>query len=318
MKITEHLAAAAGKTLFSLEVVPPHKGTGIGDLYKNLDPLMEFNPPFVDVTTSREEYIYLDKGNGLMERRITRMRPGTLGICAAIQHKYGVDTVPHVLCGGFTPAETEYLLIDCMYLGIENVMALRGDAMKGHQHFEASNGGHSYASELVTQIRELGGGKFLHSEEAAGDNTKFCIGVAGYPEKHIEAPSLQFDLERLKQKVEAGADYVVSQMFFDNQKYFEFVAAAREAGITVPILPGIKPVAVKTHLQMLPKVFKIDLPEPLINAMQEAKDNTAVRQVGIEWAIAQCRELMQAGVPVLHFYSMGKSDNIREIARALF
>lgn len=318
MKITEHLEKAQGKTLFSLEVVPPPKGIGIEDLYKNIDPLMEFKPPFIDVTTSREEYIYIDKGNGLMERKITRMRPGTLGICSAIQHKYNVDTVPHVLCGGFSMEETEYLLVDCMYLGIENVMALRGDAMKGQQHFEPTPGGHKNAVDLVHQINNLGRGKYLHDDTICAENTKFCIGVAGYPEKHIEAPSINYDLKWLKQKVEAGADYVVTQMFFDNRKFIEFVTKARAAGITVPIIPGLKPIATKSHLQILPKIFKIDLPEELISAVEKASDNTAVKQIGIEWTIQQCRELMDFGVPVLHFYSMGKSDNIRRIASELF
>ncbi|MCX8525131.1 methylenetetrahydrofolate reductase [NAD(P)H] [Chryseobacterium formosus] len=318
MKITDHIKNANGKTLFSLEVVPPQKGIGIEDLYTNIDPLMEFKPPFIDVTTSREEYIYIDKGNGLMERRITRMRPGTLGICAAIQHKYGVDTVPHLLCGGFTKEETEYLLVDCMYLGIDNIMALRGDAMKGHQYFEATPGGHASAMDLVNQINNLGRGKYLHDDQACDDNNKFCIGVAGYPEKHMEAPSMNYDLKWLKQKVDAGADYIVTQMFFDNKKYIEFVTKAREMGITVPIIPGIKPIATKKHLKLLPQVFKIDLPEDLINAVESAKNNEAVKQIGVEWAISQCRELLDFGVPVLHFYSMGKSDNIKKVAGELF
>jgi methylenetetrahydrofolate reductase (NADPH) len=319
MKITEHIKNANGKTLFSLEVVPPQKGIGIEDLYTNIDPLMEFKPPFIDVTTSREEYIYIDKGNGLMERRITRMRPGTLGICAAIQHKYNVDTVPHLLCGGFTKEETEYLLVDCMYLGIDNVMALRGDAMKGHQYFEPTQGGHTSAMDLVNQINDLGRGKYLHNEEQVSDElNKFCIGVAGYPEKHMEAPSMNYDLKWLKQKVDAGADYIVTQMFFDNKKYIEFVQKAREMGITVPIIPGIKPIATKKHLKILPQVFKIDLPEELINEVENAKNNEAVKQIGIEWAITQCKELLDFGVPVLHFYSMGKSDNIKKVAGELF
>lgn len=318
MKITDHIRNASGKTLFSIEIIPPTKGTGIEDLYKNIDPLMEFNPPFIDVTTSREEYIYLDKGNGLMERKITRMRPGTLGICAAIQHKYNVDTVPHVLCGGFTKEETEYLLVDCMYLGIENVMALRGDAMKGEQYFEPTNGGHKNATDLVRQMNDLGRGKYLHDEKTCEENNKFCIGVAGYPEKHIEAPSMNYDLKWLKEKVDAGADYVVTQMFFDNKKFIDFVKSAREIGITVPIIPGIKPIATKKQLQLLPQVFKIDLPEDLISAVENAKDNSAVKQIGIEWTVNQCRELLDFGVPVLHFYSMGKSDNVTKIARELF
>lgn len=319
MKITDHIKNANGKTLFSLEVVPPQKGIGIEDLYRNIDPLMEFKPPFIDVTTSREEYIYIDKGNGLMERRITRMRPGTLGICAAIQHKYNVDTVPHLLCGGYTKEETEYLLVDCMYLGIDNVMALRGDAMKGHQYFEPSVGGNASAMELVNQINDLGRGKYLHNEEKeCEEHNKFCVGVAGYPEKHMEAPSMNYDLKWLKQKVDAGADYIVTQMFFDNKKFIEFVQKAREMGVSVPIIPGIKPIATKKHLKILPQIFKIDLPEELINEVEKAKNNDAVKQIGVEWAITQCKELLDFGVPVLHFYSMGKSDNIKKVAGELF
>jgi len=317
MKITEHIKKAKGKTLFSFEIIPPQKGRNIQELYSNIDPLMEFNPPFIDVTTSREEFIYIEK-EGLLDRKITRMRPGTVGICAAIKHKYNVDTVPHVLCGGFSKEETEYLLVDCHYLGIDNVMALRGDAMKHQQYFEQAKGGHLYAKELVIQIQNLNKGKYLHDVIEADDKADFCIGVAGYPEKHIEAPSLQSDLKRLKEKVEAGADYVVTQMFFDNEKYFNFVREAKKVGIDVPIIPGIKPVSVKRHLQLLPQVFKIDLPEALITEIEKCQHNRQVRQVGVEWCIEQSKELLAAGVPVLHYYSMGKSDNISAIAREIF
>ena len=317
MKVTEHIKKANGKTLFSFEIIPPKKGKSIKELYNNIDPLMEFNPPFIDVTTSREEHVYIEK-QGLLEQKITRMRPGTLGICAALKHKYQTDTVPHVLCGGFTKEETEYLLVDCQYLGIDNVMALRGDTMSHQKYFEATPGGHLYAKELVTQINNLNEGKYLHDVLEVDDRADFCIGVAGYPEKHLEAPSLQTDLKRLKEKVDAGADYVVTQMFFDNQKYFDFVAAAKKIGIHVPILPGIKPFAIHKHLQLLPQVFKIDLPEALITAVEGCKDNSQVRQVGVEWAIQQSKELQQAGVPGLHYYSMGKSSNVKEIAAALF
>lgn len=318
MKITEHIKRANGKTLFSFEIIPPKKGNNIQDLYNNIDPLMEFNPPFIDVTTSREEYVYVNKGNGLLDRKITRTRPGTVGICAAIKHKYNVDTVPHILCGGFTKEETEYVLVDCHYLGIENIMALRGDAMSHQKYFEPNAGGNHYATDLVAQIKKLNNGKYLHDIMEATNKANFCIGVAGYPEKHLESPSLQTDLKRLKEKVDAGADYVVTQMFFDNQKYFEFVAAAKNAGINVPIIPGIKPIAIKRHLQLLPQVFKIDFPEPLIVAIENCKTNREVRNVGIEWAIQQSKELLAAGAPVLHYYSMGKSDNIQVIATALF
>ena len=317
MKITEHIKAANGKTLFSFELIPPRKGKSIQELYNNIDPLMEFKPPFIDVTTSREEYIYIEK-DGLLDKKVTRMRPGTLGICASIKHKYNVDTVPHVLCGGFTKEETEYLLVDCHFLGIHNVMALRGDAMKEQQYFEATDGGHEYALGLVEQISEMNKGRYLNNVVETSDCSNFCIGVAGYPEKHLEAPSLKTDLKRLIQKVEAGADYVVTQMFFDNKKYFEFVDLVRAEGIDIPIIPGIKPIAVKRHLQLLPQVFKIDLPQDLIDAVDDCKSNTEVRQVGIEWAIQQSKELMDGCAPVLHYYSMGKSDNVHAIASALF
>jgi len=318
MKITDHIKKANDKTLFSFEIIPPKKGNNIQELYDNIDPLMEFNPPFIDVTTSREEYVYVDKGDGLLDRKITRTRPGTLGICAAIKHKYDVDTVPHVLCGGFTKEETEYLLVDCDYLGIQNVMALRGDAMSHQKYFEKTNGGHPFAKDLVTQINDLNSGKYLHDVIETSHKSNFCIGVAGYPEKHLESPSMQTDLKYLKEKVDAGADYIVTQMFFDNQKYFDFVNAAKQIGIDVPIIPGIKPIAVTRHLQLLPQVFRIDLPEALIKAVQNCKTNKEVRQVGIEWAIQQSKELLEAGVPVLHYYSMGKSDNIKKIASAIF
>ncbi|MBU2903354.1 MULTISPECIES: methylenetetrahydrofolate reductase [NAD(P)H] [Arenibacter] len=317
MKVTEHIKKADGKTLFSFEIIPPVKGRSIQELYDNIDPLMEFKPPFIDVTTSREEYVYIDR-DGLLDKRLTRMRPGTVGICASIQHKYGVDTVPHVLCGGFTKEETEYVLVDCQYLGIQNVMALRGDARKEEQYFNPTKGGHAYASELVKQIYALNHGNYLHDKVETVHSADFCIGVAGYPEKHLEAPSLITDLKRLQEKVEAGADYVVTQMFFDNQKFFEFVEAAKKMGINVPIIPGIKPIAVKRHLQLLPQVFKIDLPQDLIDAVEDCSTNADVRQVGIEWAIQQSKELKAAGVPVLHYYSMGKSDNIEAIAKELF
>ena len=318
MKVTDHILNSNGKTLFSFEIIPPKKGNNIQELYDNIDPLMEFNPPFIDVTTSREEYVYIDKGNGLLDRKITRMRPGTVGICAAIKHKYNTDTVPHVLCGGFTKEETEYLLVDFDYLGIDNMMALRGDAMSHQKYFEATEGGHFYAKELVSQIEDMNNGKYLNNVIESSHTSSFCIGVAGYPEKHIESPSLQTDLIRLKEKVEAGADYVVTQMFFDNQKYFEFVKAAKDMGINIPIIPGIKPIAVKKHLQLLPQVFKIDLPQELINDVQSCKSNKDVRNVGVEWAIQQSKELLAAGVPVLHYYSMGKSDNIKKIASSIF
>lgn len=317
MKITDHLKKA-DKPLFSFEIIPPVKGKSIKELYSNIDPLMEFKPPFIDVTTSREEFIYIEKENGLLEKRLTRMRPGTLGICASIQNKYGVDTVPHILCGGFTKQETEYLLVDCMYLGIDNVMALRGDARKEEKRFSKTEEGHEYAIDLVKQIQDQNKGKYLHDVIEISCDVDFCIGVAGYPEKHEESPSLKNDLKRLKEKVDAGADYVVTQMFFDNKKFFEFVDAARALDINVPIIPGIKPIATKRHLSILPQTFHLDLPQELVDAVESCKSNKDVRQVGVEFAIQQSKELLEYGVPVLHFYSMGKSDNIEAVARELF
>lgn len=318
MKVTEHIEKAKGKTLFSFEVIPPLKGKNIKDLYDNINPLMVFEPPFIDVTTSREEYIYIERKDGSLSRRVTRMRPGTVGICASIAHKYKVDAIPHILCGGFTKAETEYVLVDCHYLGLDNVMALRGDAMKHQRYFEPTQDGNHYAIDLVKQIKELNKGRYQDEVIQIDSVSDFCIGVAGYPEKHLEAPSLQTDLKRLKEKVDAGADYVVTQMFFDNQAYFDFVTAAREMGITVPIIPGIKPIGIKRHLQLLPQVFNLDLPQDLIDTVEACPNNQAVRQVGIEWAIEQSKSLKAAGVPVLHYYSMGKSDNIEAIVKAVF
>jgi methylenetetrahydrofolate reductase (NADPH) len=318
MKVTKHIEEAKGKTLFSFEIIPPQKGKNIQELYNNIDPLMEFCPPFIDVTTSREEYVYTEKSGGLLERRLTRMRPGSLGICASIKHKYNVDTIPHVLCGGFTKEETEYLLVDCHYLGIDNVMALRGDSMRHESTFNPTTGGNMYASDLVSQIDLLNRGVYLHELLDVDNNTDFCIGVAGYPEKHMESPSMAYDLRKLKEKVELGADYVVTQMFFDNQRYFDFVESARKIGITIPIIPGIKPLSIAKHLQLLPKFFSINLPDDLISEVEKCKNDKDVRQVGIEWAIEQSLQLQSYGVPVLHYYSMGKSENIKQIASAIF
>ena len=317
MKVTDHIKNAKGETLFSFEIIPPIKGKNIQELYDNIDPLMDFNPPFIDVTTSREEYVYIDR-DGLLDKKLTRMRPGSLGICASIKHKYDVDAIPHVLCGGFTKEETEYLLVDCHYLGIDNIMALRGDAMREEKYFEPTRGGHKYASDLVKQIQGLNCGNYLHEVIETDNCADFCVGVAGYPEKHMEAPSLKSDLKRLKEKVDLGANYVVTQMFFDNKKFFDFVDAAREMGIDVPIVPGIKPIAIKRHLQLLPQVFRVDIPQDLVDAVEKCKNNKEVRQIGVEWCIEQSKELKKAGVPVLHYYSMGKSDNIKAIAEAVF
>lgn len=318
MKVTDHIKNANGKTLFSIEILPPLKGENIRSLFDNMDPLMEFKPPFIDVTYHREEYVYKKKENGLLEKTSTRKRPGTVGICAAIQNHYKVDTVPHIICGGFTREETENALIDLQFLGIDNVLALQGDAIKTEARFVPDPNGHKYASELLGQIVSMNTGRFLDEDLENASPTNFCVGVAGYPEKHFSAPNLKVDLKYLKLKVDMGAEYIVTQMFFDNKKYFNFVDKCREAGIHVPIIPGIKPITAKGQANVLPTIFHIDLPEELADEIEKCKDNAAVKQVGIEWAVKQSRELMEFGVPSLHFYSMGKSDPIYKIAKQLF
>jgi methylenetetrahydrofolate reductase (NADPH) len=318
MKVIDHIKNANGKTLFSLEILPPLKGENIRTLFDNIDPLMEFKPPFIDVTYHREEYVYKKKENGLLEKRSTRKRPGTVGICAAIQNHYKVDTVPHIICGGFNREETENALIDLQFLGIDNVLALQGDAIKSEAKFIPEPDGHRYASELVEQIVNMNKGKFIDEELQHATPTNFCIGVSGYPEKHFSAPNLKTDLKFLKNKVDLGAEYIVTQMFFDNKAYFEFVDKCRETGITVPIIPGIKPITAKVQANVLPTIFHIDLPEELADEIDKCKDNAAVKQLGIQWCVNQSKELMKFGVPLVHFYSMGKSDPIYKIAKQLF
>ncbi|WKW46646.1 methylenetetrahydrofolate reductase [NAD(P)H] [Myroides sp. JBRI-B21084] len=318
MKVTEHIQNSNGKALFSFEILPPLKGQNIQCIFDTIDPLMEFNPAFIDVTYHREEHTYKDVGNGLLEKKIVKKRPGTVGICAAIQNKYKVDAVPHILCGGFTKEDTENFLIDLNFLGIDNVVALRGDAVKSEIYFKPEKNGHKYASELVTQISQLNNGIYLDDELENTHNTNFCIGVGAYPEKHMEAPNFDTDLQFLKQKIEKGANYIVTQMFFDNTKFFDFVASCRKAGIKVPIIPGLKPLTTKNQLNIIPYRFKVDLPDALVTEVQKAKTNNAVKQIGIEWCIQQSKEIIAAGIPFVHYYSMGKSDTVKNVATAVF
>lgn len=315
-KVTQYIRESK-ETLFSFEILPPLKGESIQQLFRAIEPLMEFKPKFIDVTYHREEYVYKKRENGLLERQRIRKRPGTVGICAAIMNHFKVDAVPHIICGGFSKEETENALIDLHFLGIDNVLVLRGDAIKSEGTFIPEPDGHAYASELLQQVVNMNKGKYL-DEGLQATATDFCIGVAGYPEKHFEAPNLQTDLKYLKLKQDLGADYVVTQMFFDNQKYFDFVAKCREMGITIPIIPGIKPITTQKQLTLLPAVFHIDIPEDLVKAVESCKNNEQVKQVGIEWAIQQSKELIKFGVPVLHYYSMSKSDAVRQIAEAIF
>lgn len=318
MKVTQHIENAQGKSLFSFEILPPLKGQNIQSIFDSIDPLMEFKPPFIDVTYHREEFEFKELPSGLLEKKVVKKRPGTVGICAAIQNKYQVDAIPHILCGGFTKEDTENFLIDIDFLGIQNVVALRGDAIKSEIYFKPEKEGHHYASELVSQISNLNNGIYLDSDLQNSCKTDFCIGVAGYPEKHMEAPSLDSDIHFLKQKIKNGAEYIITQMFFENQKYFDFVQKCRKEGITIPIIPGLKPIATKKQLNLIPHRFKVDLPDDLIMEVVRAHDAEAIKQIGIEWCINQSKELIKAGIPVLHYYSMGKSENIKQIAKAIF
>jgi methylenetetrahydrofolate reductase (NADPH) len=315
-KITKYFEEAAGKTLFSIEIIPPMKGQHLGELMSHIEPLMEFKPPFIEVTYHREEYVE-KVVDGVSKRIPIRKRPGTLGICASIMQRFQIEAVPHVICGGFTKEETEDFLIDLHYLGIENALLLRGDQEKGEAHFVPKPGGHAYANELVEQVAAMNQGILLH-EETESLPTNFCIGVAGYPEKHIDAVSFDQDLIYLKQKVDAGADYIVTQMFFDNAKYFDFVKKCREIGIQVPIIPGLKPLATERQLDILPEIFHLEIPSEFVNEARKCANNAAIKQLGIEWAVQQGKELIQAGVPALHFYTMSKSDSVRAIAEKLF
>ncbi|EHQ26963.1 methylenetetrahydrofolate reductase [NAD(P)H] [Mucilaginibacter paludis] len=318
MKITEHIANANGKTLFSFELLPPIKGQSIQGIYNAIDPLMELKPPFIDVTSLREDHVYKEHENGLLEKLITRKRPGTVAVCAAIMNKYKVDAVPHLICGGFTKEETEYALIDLQFLGIDNVLVLRGDARKAEPGFVPTPGGHAYATDLLQQVMNMNNGMYLLDTGPTSYKTDFCVGVAGYPEKHFEAPNLKTDFKYLKQKVDMGANFIVTQMFFDNQKYIEFVNNCRANGITVPIIPGLKPITVSKQLISLSKIFHIDIPEALSEAITDCKSEKDVKEVGIQWMIQQCKELVEFGVPVLHFYTMGNPEPTKRIAQAVF
>jgi methylenetetrahydrofolate reductase (NADPH) len=316
MKVTEHIANAKD-TLISFEVLPPLKGKGIDALYKHLDPLMAFRPAYINVTYHRSEHVFKKKPDGNFEKVIVRKRPGTEAICAAIMNRYEVDTVPHLICGGFSLHDTEDALLTLSYLGIDNVLVLRGDAARNESIFEPEPGGHKYASELLQQVANLNAGIYLEDELKGTIKTDFCIGVAGYPEKHFEAPNMQTDLEYLKRKVEAGADYIVTQMFFNNKDFFDFVTACRAIDIQVPIIPGLKPLTTRKQLTMLPKTFHIDLPEALSNEVLKCKSDEEAEQVGIEWLLEQSKELKKNGVPVLHYYTVGKPDAVATVVKKL-
>ncbi len=317
MKVIDHLRKA-DRTLLSFEILPPLKGKDIHSIYEGIDPLLEFKPSFINVTYHREEVVYKERGQGLLQKIRIRKRPGTVGICAMIKAKYNIDTVPHLICGGFTKEDTEDALIELNFLGIDNVLALRGDAIKSEASFIPERDGHAHATDLIRQIAALNKGKYLHDEEMEAAPTDLCVGAACYPEKHAEALNLATDIAYLKQKVDAGADYLVTQMFFDNAKYFRFVELCRAEGINVPILPGLKPLTTLKHIAFIPKTFGIDLPQPLAAELMKCRSDADVKRVGIEWSIAQTKELIAQNAPCVHFYTMGRSEAVRSIVSAAY
>jgi methylenetetrahydrofolate reductase (NADPH) len=317
MHVTAHLAKAKD-TLVSFEILPPLKGKTITSIYDHLDPLMEFKPSWINVTYHRSETMFKKKTDGTFEKVDVRKRPGTVGICAAIMNHYNIDAVPHIICGGFTKRETEDALIDLQFLGIDNALILRGDAAKNESSFEPEPGGNKYAIDLLKQVGQLNQGIYLDKDILNGGKTDFCMGVAGYPEKHFESPNFEIDLIKTKEKVDAGADYIMTQMFFNNQKFLEYVQACRDMGITVPIIPGLKPITNKKQLTILPRIFHVDIPTDLSNAINKCKTDAECEQVGTEWLIQQSKELKAAGVPVLHYYTLGKPKVIRDVVSAVF
>ncbi len=317
MHVTEHLAKAKD-TLVSFEILPPLKGKTITSIYDHLDPLMEFKPSWINVTYHRSETMFKKKADGTFEKVDVRKRPGTVGICAAIMNHYNIDAVPHIICGGFTKRETEDALIDLQFLGIDNALILRGDAAKNEASFEPEPGGNKYAIDLLKQVGQLNQGIYLDEDILNGGKTNFCMGVAGYPEKHCESPNFAIDLLKTKEKVDAGADYIMTQMFFNNQKFLDYVKACRDMGIMVPIIPGLKPITNKKQLTVLPRIFHVDIPTDLSNAINKCKTDAECEQVGTEWLIQQSKELKAAGVPVLHYYTLGKPKVIRDVVSAVF
>lgn len=318
MKIIEKLKNTQ-KTLFSFEIVPPLKGHNLDNLHQKIELLTDFNPLNINITYHQDETIYTPIDNNVVTKKIVRKRPGTVALAAAIKNRYPeVETVPHLICGGMTKEAIENILIDLNFLGIENILLLRGDAPRGQRYFIPESGGYAHTLDLVKQIANLNNGIYLDKDLKNTDKTNFSTGVAGYPEKHIESPNMQTDLKYLKEKIVAGAEYIVTQMFFDNQKFYEFEKQCRQIGITVPIIPAIKPIAKQKDIDTIPQVFNIDLPMELMDEVNKAKNDNDLYNIGIEWTIAQSKDLMAHGVPCIHYFSVGKTDNIREVAKAVF
>jgi methylenetetrahydrofolate reductase (NADPH) len=319
VKIKDHIIKSKekGKTLFSFEILPPMKGQQIGSIYQTIDDLLEFNPSFIDVTYHREDYVFKETAEGTLKKYSTRKRPGTVAICSAIQNKYGIDAVPHLICGGFTKEDTENALIDLNFLGIDNVLALRGDPRKGESSFVPEPTGNRNSTDLMSQIRNMNQGIYL-DEDLQGGASDFCYGGACYPEKYLESPNMEMDLEWMKTKRDLGSEFFVTQMFFDNSSYWSFVDKCRKSGIDVPIIPGIKPIATKSQLWTLPRIFGLDIPSDLAKEIEGCENNQEVAEVGIRWSIEQCKDLIRGGAPVLHFYTMSRSKATAEICKAIF
>lgn len=302
------------KTRFSFEVLPPLKGTGTESLFRTIDTLKEFNPLHINITTHRSEYVYDEQEDGTFTRKRLRRRPGTIAVASAIMNKYDIKVVPHVVCSGFTKEDTEYMLLDLQFLGIHEVLALRGDKAKDESRFQAVRGGHSHTTDLLSQINAFNAGTFVDGTPIKHVGEPFTFGVACYPEKHEESPNPDSDLRYLKKKQDLGAKYAICQMFFDNQKYFSFVERARKAGVTIPIIPALKPMAKMSQITQVPKTFHLDIPKELADEAARCKSDEDVKQLGIEWSISQCEELIAHGVPCIHFYTMSAVDSIRQIA----
>lgn len=317
MKIIDTIKNS-NKTLFTFEILPPLKGNGFAEIKQTIEPLLEFAPAYINVTCHRADTAYKTNARGETERYKTKKRPGSVGVAAAVKFKYNIEVVPHVICAGFTREENEDALIDYNYLQMQNVLVLRGDKMKNDPLFVAENGGHHHAVDLLKQIQNMNRGKYLNSEINNAAPTNFSCGVAGYPEIHGDAASFDEDLKHLKQKVDAGADYIVTQMFFDNKKYFDFVDNCRKIGITVPIIPGVKPIATTSQVDVLPKLFHLTIPAELDSALRKCKTNAEAKEVGTEWLIAQAKELKAAGVPSIHIYTFGIPDNVARVCKAVF
>ena len=317
MRVVDQIKNAKN-TLFSIEIVPPLKGHDINKIYKIVDPLIKYNPSFINVTYHKDEILYKKLSNGLIEKRTVRKRPGTVALSSALKNKYNIDVVSHITCGGFTKNETENALIDLSFLGINNLFVIRGDAGPNEKSFTPEEGGHAYAIDLIKQIMDMNNGKYLDEELQDSTHTNFSIGVAGYPDKHAEAPNFETDLEYLKQKVDAGADYIITQMFFDNEKYYKFVDLCRQKDINVPIIPGLKPIDLLNQINVLPRIFNVEIPEALVKEIKKCKSNKEVKQIGVEWTINESKDLIKHNVPVLHYYTLGTGDSIQHIAKAIF